>query len=112
MEKRVDHILTKQVFGIGITQITSLLARRSLYCSKHATGKYSIAKSFTSDDGNIWFQRMDHSWDGERCKLCGAAKSVFDRGEELETHAYAVIHTNNIKARLVEVFGGPTCDST
>ena len=25
------------MFGIGITQITSLLARRSVYCSKHAT---------------------------------------------------------------------------
>src|SRR6185295_19012687 len=60
LEKRVNHILTKQVFGIGITQITSLLARRSVYCSKHATGKHSIAKSFTGDDGNIWFKRLKH----------------------------------------------------
>ena len=29
-EERVDHILTKQVFGIGITKLTSLLARRSV----------------------------------------------------------------------------------
>ena len=58
LEKRVNHILTKQVFGIGITQITSLLARRSVYCSKHATGKHSIAKGFTGDDGNIWFKRL------------------------------------------------------
>jgi hypothetical protein len=63
LEKRVNHILTRQVFGIGITQITSLLARRSVYCSKHATGKHSIAKSFTSDDGNIWFKRLKHTWD-------------------------------------------------
>lgn len=106
LEKRVDHILTKQVFGIGITQITGLLARRSVYCSKHATGEHSIAESFTSDDGNIWFQRLKHSWDGDRCKFCGAAKSVFDRGEGLETHAYAFIHTDNIKTRLAEIFGG------
>ena len=53
LAQRVDHILTRQVFGIGITQITSLLARRSVYCSKHATGKHSIAKSFTGDEGNI-----------------------------------------------------------
>lgn len=46
LQKRVDHILTKQVVGIAITQLTSLLARRSLYCSKHATGEHSIAKSF------------------------------------------------------------------
>src|SRR5579872_1383662 len=33
-QQRVDHILTKQVFGIATTQLTSLLSRRSLYCSK------------------------------------------------------------------------------
>ena len=105
LEKRVNHILTQQVFGIGITQITSLLARRSVYCSKHAKGEHSIAKSFVSDDGNIWFKRLKHTWDGDRCKFCGAARSVFDRGKDLETHAYAFIHTDNIKTRLAEIFG-------
>ncbi|MDP1769663.1 MAG: Eco57I restriction-modification methylase domain-containing protein [Nitrospirota bacterium] len=106
LEKRVNHILTKQVFGIGITQITSLLARRSVYCSKHATGKHSIAKSFATDDGNIWFKRIKHKWDGDKCKYCGASKLTFERGEDLETHAYAFIHTDNIKTRLAEIFGG------
>ena len=106
LDKRVNHILTKQVFGIGITQITSLLARRSVYCSKHATGKHSIAKSFASDDGNIWFKRLKHTWKGDKCKYCGAGKTVFDRAAGLETHAYAFIHTNNIKTRLAEIFGG------
>ena len=55
LAERVDHILTKQVFGIGITHLTSLLARRSVYCSKHANGKHSVAKSFTTESGNIWF---------------------------------------------------------
>src|SRR5579871_190786 len=62
LQQRVDHVLTKQVFGIGITRLTSLLARRSLYCSKHATGPHSVAKGFDSDDGNIWFERTKHSW--------------------------------------------------
>ena len=106
LEKRVHHILAKQVFGIGITQITSLLARRSVYCSKHAKGEHSINKSFASDDGNIWFKRLKHTWDGDRCKYCGAGKSVFDRAAGLETHAYAFIHTDNIKTRLAEIFGG------
>lgn len=106
LEMRVNHILTKQVFGIGITQITSLLARRTVYCSKHAKGEHSIANGFASDDGNIWFKRIKHTWDGDRCKFCGAARSVFDRGKDLETHAYAFIHTDNIKTRLADIFGG------
>lgn len=106
LEKRVNHILTKQVFGIGITQITSLLARRSVYCSRHAAGKRSIAKTFANDDGNIWFKRIEHAWNGDKCQYCGAGKSVFDRAEGLETHAYTFIHTDNIKTRLAEIFGG------
>ncbi len=106
LEKRVDHILTKQVFGIGITHLTSLLARRSVYCSKHANGTHSIAKGFASDAGNIWFERIEHTWDGTKCRFCGAPKTIFDREAGLETHAYAFIHTDNIKARLTELFGG------
>src|SRR5438270_108539 len=93
LEERVNHILTKQVFGIGITYLTSLLARRSVYCSKHATGKHSIAKSFNGDDGNVWFKQLGHIWDGKNCKYCGAPKAIFDREAGLETHAYAIIHT-------------------
>ena len=103
---RVEHILTKQVFGIGITHLTSLLARRSVYCSKHANGEHSIGRSFDSDDGNIWFERTQHMWEGERCGYCGASKKTLDRGEGLETHAYAFIHTDDIRARMAELFGG------
>ncbi|MBV6523124.1 MAG: hypothetical protein MNPFHGCM_03291 [Gemmatimonadaceae bacterium] len=106
LEERVNHILTKQVFGIGITHLTSLLARRSVYCSKHAKGKHSIAKSFASDDGNIWFERLGHAWDGTKCRYCGAPRAIFDREEGLETHAYAFIHTDNVKTRMAELFGG------
>jgi Eco57I restriction-modification methylase len=104
--KRVNHILTKQVFGIAITELTSMLARRSVYCSKHAKGTHSIAKSFTSDDGNIWFERTEHTWAGDTCSYCGASKSTLDRGEAFETHAYEFIHTDDIKARVAELFGG------
>lgn len=106
LENRVNHILTKQVFGIGITQITSLLARRSVYCSKLANGKHSVARSFKDNSGNIWFQRIKHKWVDGRCRYCGAGQSILDRGEGLESHAYAFIHTDNVKARLAEIFGG------
>lgn len=126
LQDRVDHILTKQVFGIGITRLTSLLARRSVYCSKHAKGKHSIAKSIGSDDGNVWFKRIEHSWIGStewvrttdqhgkriktfingRCEFCGAPRATFDRDPGLENHAYAFIHTTDIKAHIAELFGG------
>ncbi|MDA9243384.1 Eco57I restriction-modification methylase domain-containing protein [Amylibacter sp.] len=106
LEERVEHILSKQVFGIGITKLTSLLARRSVYCSKNADGEHSIAKSLKSKDGNIWYENLSHSWIGEKCKFCGAKKGVFERTKDFESHAYAFIHTSNIRRTVNEIFGG------
>jgi site-specific DNA-methyltransferase (adenine-specific) len=106
LDVRVNHILTKQIFGIGITHLTSLLARRSVYCSKHANGEHSIAKGFKSEAGNIWFERLEHTWEGAKCRYCGAPRTIFDRDEGFETHAYAFIHTDDIKTRMAELFGG------
>jgi len=105
LQTRVDHILTRQVFGIAITTLTSLLARRSLYCSKHANGEHSVATGFTSEGGNVWFERIEHTWQNAKCEFCGAPRALFDREPELENHAYAFIHTNDIKARIGELFG-------
>lgn len=105
-EERVDHILTKQVFGIGITYLTSLLARRSVYCSKHSNGEHSVARSFATDNGNIWFERLEHTWVKAKCAYCGASQKTLDRDEEFETHAYAFIHTDDIRTQISELFGG------
>jgi len=105
LEERVEHILSKQVFGIGITKLTSLLARRSVYCSKNADGEHSIAKSLKSRDGKIWYERIDHTWNGKKCIFCGSQKSILDRDLSLENYAYGFIHTNDIKSRLNEIFG-------
>ena len=105
LQQRVNHILTQQVFGIGITRLTSLLARRSLYCSKWANGPHAVAKGFTSEAGNIWFERTEHTWVNGKCTYCGASQQALDRGGDMETHAYAFIHTDNIKTRMAELFG-------
>lgn len=105
LQERVDHILTKQIFGIGITQLTCLLARRSLYCSKYANGEHSVARSFHDESGNIWFEQTSHTWAGERCHFCGASRDVVDKRGDRESHAYALIHSNDVKARVAEMFG-------
>lgn len=106
LNARVAHILANQVYGIGITHLTSLLARRSVYCSKRAKGEHSIARSFANDDGNIWFERTEHTWSSGRCTYCGASRNALDRGGAYETHAYAFIHADDIATRVAELFGG------
>jgi hypothetical protein len=125
LHTRVDHILKKQVFGIGITHLTSLLARRSVYCSKFANGEHSVASSFDNADGNIWFESIMHTWVGGtqtvetadkqgnpiqkkingRCKYCGASQSSLERSIESETHAYSFIHTEDVKRFVSEIYG-------
>jgi len=93
-QKRINHIFKNQLFGIGITELTGLLSRRSVYCSKKANGKYSVCETFADLQGNICFKRIEHTWENGRCVFCGASRKIYDRGGELETHAYQFIHTN------------------
>lgn len=87
---RLDHILKNMVFAIAITEITSLMARRTLYCSKDAGGEHS-AVEMASGKGNIWFERVEHSFVNGRCSECGGTESQLER-EGRDNYAYGFIH--------------------
>lgn len=92
LQERIDHIFHKQLFGIAITELTSLLSRRGVYCSKYPNSDFSVTK-FDNAEGNIRYKRIQHTWKDGRCIYCGANKEQYQRSEELETHAYEFIHT-------------------
>ncbi|MDD4155373.1 MAG: Eco57I restriction-modification methylase domain-containing protein [Candidatus Cloacimonetes bacterium] len=96
-QSRINHIFSKQLFGIAITEMTALLSRRSVYCSKKANSKYSICDVFKDEQGNIRYKRMKHKWEKKKCVYCGASQDVYDRDDSLETYAYNFIHTNKPK---------------
>ena len=98
-QERIDHILHHQVYGIAITELTSLLSRRSVYCSKTADGKYSVSL-FSTPEGNIQYRALRHTWENGKCRYCGAKQSLFDRGDHSEEYAYQFIHTDDPKRLL------------
>ncbi len=95
LQERANHIFKNQIFGIAITELTSLLSRRTIYGSKTANGRYSFCTEFDDEKGNIVFDKINHTWQNGKCVFCGASQEVHDRDKSLETYAYQFIHTEN-----------------
>lgn len=90
-KKEKEHIYKNMIYGIAITELTSLISRRSLYYTKDATNpKYSVVK-MPKENGNIVFSFTNHEYKDNKCIYCGAIKGVFD-DKSLENHAYKFIH--------------------
>lgn len=95
LQRRIDHIFHNQLFGWALTDLTGLTSRRSVYCSKDASGKYSVS-FFKNPQGHIRYTRCEHDFQNGKCRQCGASQSEYDRGAELETHAYSFIHSDKV----------------
>lgn len=98
LDERIEHIFSRQLFGIAVTELTSLLSRRSAYCSKYPNSRFSVYQ-FPEDkpQGNIIFQRINHTWEDGKCIYCGASQKNYDRSKDLETYAYQFIHNLDVE---------------
>ena len=94
--QRLNHILTKMVFAVAITELTGMMSRRTLYCSKDASGEFSTVQ-FEKPSGNIWHQRLEHSYDDKgRCTECGGTRQQLE-GVGRDNNAYGFVHAEGQK---------------
>lgn len=101
-ESRVEHIFKKMLYGSSITELTSYVSTRTLYCSKYADSKFSAIK-FKNKTGNIRYNPLLHvtkNGNSKSCIECRAPSSYLSEErimKGLESHAYEFIHSQGRK---------------
>ncbi|MEI2702575.1 MAG: hypothetical protein V9E83_09270 [Baekduia sp.] len=76
--KRREHIFRQMLHGAPITAMTGHISRRTVYCSRDASGKHSVVR-FDTEGGNLPFVPAEHEFKNERCQICGAPAEL-ERG--------------------------------
>lgn len=95
-QERINHILKKQLFGLPLTELTALISRRTLYCSKLVSSPNSLVMSFENSTGNIIDVDTKHQWEKGKCTYCGAMEAAFSRTSDLDQHAYPFLHLEKV----------------
>ena len=97
---RLEHIYRNMLYGIAISELTGLIARRTLYqCKDASLVTHSIIK-FENPEGNIRFPEAQCEWKGGRCVHCGASEKNSRVAEGREAHIHPFLHMD-----LSEIFG-------
>jgi site-specific DNA-methyltransferase (adenine-specific) len=90
---RLRHILTEMVFAIATEDITGMITRRSIYCSKDASGEFSVVH-FTNPGGNVWQKKVEHSFNDQgTCTECKGTKEQLEQSGR-DNKAYGFIHAD------------------
>ena len=104
LQDTINHIFRHQLFALPITELTALLTRRSVYCSKDAMNEHSVVQGFDDRQGNMrFFADIAHEWENGKCKSCGASAKTLDREDGKEQHAYAFIHYKQLVKKWSEI---------
>src|SRR3546814_14992342 len=61
---RREHIFRNMLFGTSVTELTGQVVRRSVYCSRDASGERSVVR-FAQPAGNIPFVPAKHDFGAE-----------------------------------------------
>lgn len=94
-QSRLEHILRNMIFAIATAEITSLMSRRTIYCSKEAASEFSSV-TMNSNAGNVWFYRTEHSYVKGRCSECGGSEAQLEQAGH-DNYAYGFIHKSGFE---------------